>query len=57
MIVVRIRYGVGYGRHEETMEFEDDATEKEIEEAVGEYVMQKLDWGFEVIEAGDYSKP
>lgn len=51
MKTVKIVYGIGYGRHNDELEFEDDATEKEIEETVGEYVMEKLDWGFEIIEA------
>lgn len=45
---VSITYGIGYGRHSDSLEVEDDATEEEIEAMVQDIVMEKLDWGYEV---------
>lgn len=43
---IEITYGVGYGRHNDTIEVEDDATDDEIEQQVSDVVMEKLDWGW-----------
>ncbi len=48
MRVVKIVFGIGYGRHTDEMEFGDDVSDEEIESAVQDYVMEKLDWGFEI---------
>lgn len=53
MKLVKITYGIGYGRHTDEMEFEDDATEEEIEEVVRLSVLDRLDWGFEIIQEGE----
>lgn len=50
MRIVRFSYGVGYGQHEDSFEVDDEATNEEIEEMVFQTVMDRLDWGFEVVE-------
>ncbi len=45
---VKITYGIGYGRHHDEMEFEDDVTDEEIETIVQDSVMERLDWNFEI---------
>ena len=44
---VKAWWGVGRDMDEDVMEFSDDATDEEIEEAVREYVMGYFDWGWE----------
>ena len=39
-----VRYGVGYGSHDQVLEVEDDATSKDIEESASELVMAQLEW-------------
>lgn len=46
--IVKIVFGIGYGRHHDEMEFEDDTTDEEIEQTVQDLVLEKLDWGFEI---------
>ena len=53
MKLVKITYGVGFGRHTDELEFEDGATDEEIEDGVRDYVMDRFYWGFEVIESDD----
>lgn len=48
MRIVKITFGVGYGRHKDQMEFDDGTPDEEIEESVQAYVMDRLDWGFEI---------
>jgi len=50
---VKISYGVGYGRHYDELEFENDVPEEDIEEQCRLLVLEKLDWGFEIIEEND----
>lgn len=45
---VRVRYGIGYGTHTMDLDVEDEATEEEIAEMVHDYVMKRVDYGFEV---------
>ena len=37
---------IGYGQHTDTMEVEDDATDKEIEVQVEQQALQWLDWSW-----------
>ncbi len=43
---ILIKYGIGYGRHDDEIEMDDDATDEEIEESVRDVVMQRLDWSW-----------
>lgn len=46
--IVKVLYGVGYGRHYDVLEFEDDATDEDIEQSVRDFVTDRLDWGYEI---------
>lgn len=48
---VVVKYGCGFGRHEDHFEVEDDASSEEIEEMARDVAMEKFDWGFEVKES------
>lgn len=50
MRTVIVKYGIGYGRHEMDLEFEDDATNEEIESDVEAAVIERLDWGWTLVE-------
>lgn len=41
-----ISYGVGYGRHTDEIEVEDNSTDEEIEKDVEEAVMQHFNWSW-----------
>jgi hypothetical protein len=43
---IDITYGVGYGRHKDTIEAEDDADDEWIEKMVEEVVLERLDWSW-----------
>lgn len=45
---VSVSYGIGYGTHETVLEFDDDATDEEIEDDVRDYVMERVSYGYEV---------
>lgn len=50
MKTVNFTYGIGFVRHRDSFEVDDECTEEEIEQMVQDVVMEKLDWGFEVVE-------
>ena len=43
---VIIKFGCGYGSHETDLDFEDDATDEEIERDVEQAVMERVDWSW-----------
>jgi hypothetical protein len=45
---VIVKYGVGYGSHEMDLEFEDAATDEEIESDVEAAVTERLDWSWKL---------
>jgi len=53
MRIVKIKFGIGFGRHTEEIEFEDGTPDAEIEQAVQEYITEKLDYGFEIEDEPD----
>lgn len=46
---VKVWWGIGRQQDEDVLEFTDDATPEEIEDAVREYVMGYFDWGYEEV--------
>lgn len=45
---VRIWWGCNSDHGTDTLEFDDDVTEREIEEEVRDYVMSMFEWGYSV---------
>lgn len=52
MKLVRITYGVGYGRHSEVVEI-DAVSDEDLEEIVKHMVMERLDWSYTI----EYEEP
>ncbi|MEM9085345.1 MAG: hypothetical protein AAGB23_05430 [Pseudomonadota bacterium] len=46
-ILVKISYGIGFGSHEDELEFRANATDEEIEEVVSDHVMERVSFGWE----------
>lgn len=46
-------YSIGYGRHKDDMEVNDDTPDAEIEELVRDAVLEKLDWSWKVNNSDD----
>lgn len=53
MIRVNVRYGCGYGTHTAELEFDDTATEEEIEEDVGDFARERFDWSWSRMDEDD----
>lgn len=45
-MLINISYGCGYGRHKDTIEVKDDATDDDIDKHVAEVMAEKFDWGW-----------
>lgn len=46
-MLIEIKYGIGYGSHTMEIEVEDDATDDEIDTQVHDFVMERVDYGWE----------
>lgn len=51
MIIVEIKYGIGYGTHTTELEFEDGTPETDIEQEVADHVQERLEWSHQVVTA------
>lgn len=48
MKIVTVRYGIGYGTHDMDLEFDDDMSDDEIEEAVMNAVQERLHYSWAI---------
>ena len=46
MKTIYCHLSIGYGSREDEIEVEDDATEDEIQEAVKDWAMEYVEWGW-----------
>jgi len=48
MKTIKVTYGCGFGRHHDSFEVDDDATEEEIEQMAQDIALEHFDWSFTV---------
>ncbi len=47
---VKFKLGIGYtGKHEEIVEFKDDASEEYIQQCLEDWANNYIDWGYEIL--------
>lgn len=49
-VLLKIKYGIGYGQHTTDMEVPADASEDEIDQMIFEMLSQRLDFSWERVD-------
>lgn len=46
-MLVKVQFGCGYGQHETELDFDDNATDEEIEQDVSDFARERFWWSWD----------